>query len=83
MKPVTVRHTLDRQNVGAVVTDRKREARIDPPAVDDDRAGAALTAVTALLGAGQIQVFAQKVQKRNARIIQLDRPLDAVDSESR
>ena len=53
MKPVTLRHTFDRQDVGAVVTDRKREARIDPPSVDDDGAGAALAAVAALLGSGQ------------------------------
>ena len=78
MKPVALCHAFDGQDVGAVVTDRQREARIDPPSIDDDRAGAALAAVAALLGSGQMQAFAKKIEQRHARIVKLDRSLDAV-----
>ena len=71
MKPVALRHAFDREDVGAVVTDREREARIDPASVDDDRAGAALAAVAALLGSGQIQAFAKKIEERDPRVVQL------------
>ena len=73
MKPIALRHAFDRQDVGAVVTDRKRKARIDPSSVDDDRAGAALAAVAALLGSGQMQAFAKKIEEGDTRVIQLDR----------
>jgi hypothetical protein len=59
MKATALRHTLDRQNFGAIVADRKRKARIDPSSVEQDRAGAALAAITALLGSGQSQAFTQ------------------------
>ena len=72
MQPVALRDAFDRQDVSAVVADREREARIDPAAVDDDRAGAALAAVAAFLGSGQIQPFAKKIEQRDARIIELD-----------
>ncbi len=82
MKPIALRHAFDRQDVSAVVTDRKRQAGIDPPSVDDDRAGAALAAVAALLGSGQMQAFAKKIEQRDARIVELDRSRDAVHGES-
>jgi len=63
---------------GAVVGDRQRQARIDPPSVDQDRAGAALAAVAAFLGAGQVESFAQQVEQRDARIVELDVPLHAI-----
>jgi hypothetical protein len=62
MKPATLCHALDGEDVGAVVTDGQRKARIDTSSVDNDRAGAALAAVTALLGSGQIKVFAEKIE---------------------
>ena len=71
MKPIALRHAFDRQDVGAVVADRQRQARIDPPSVDDDRAGAALAAVAALLGSGQVQALAQKIEQRDARVVEL------------
>ena len=52
----------------AVVHHRQRQARVDPATVDDDRAGAALAVVAALLGAGQVQVFAQRIEQRGARV---------------
>jgi len=82
MKPVALRHTLDREDVGAVVADRKRKARIHPPSVDDDGAGTTLAAIAALLGSCQFEAFAKKIQERHTRIIQLDRFSDAIHSES-
>ena len=78
-----LRHAFDREDIGAVVTDRERKARIDPPSVDDDGAGAALAAVAALLGSGQIQPLAQQIEQRDAGVIERDRPLHAVHGESR
>ena len=48
----------------AVLHDRQRQAGIDPPAVDQHRAGAALAVVAALLGAGQVELVAQQVEER-------------------
>ena len=58
----------------------ERQAGIDPPAVDEDRAGAALAVVAALLGAGQAQVLAQRVEQRRARI-DLQAVLLAIDRQ--
>ena len=52
----------------AFVHDGERQAGIDPPPVDDHRAGAALAVVAALLGAGQVQMLAQRVEQRGARV---------------
>ena len=83
MKPVALGHAFDGEDVSAVVADRKRKAGIDPSSVDDDRAGAALAAITTLLGSGQFQAFAKQVQEGDTGVIQLDRSPDAVHSESR
>jgi hypothetical protein len=64
MKSITLCHTFDRKDVSAVVADRKRKARIDPSSLDDDRAGAALPPVAALLRSGQMKAFAKKIQER-------------------
>ena len=52
----------------AFVHDGERQAGIDPAAVDDHGAGAALALIAALLGAGEMEVLAQRVQQRGARI---------------
>jgi hypothetical protein len=83
MKSAALRDTFDRQDVSPVMTDCKRKARIDPPPVDDDSAGAALATVTALLGSCQFEALAKKIQKGDARVIELDRSLHAVHSQSR
>ena len=49
-------------------TGRKSEARQHAPTVDQHRAGAALSMVAALLGAGQPQVLAQCIEQSRARI---------------
>ena len=67
MQPAALRHAFDGENVRAVVADGERQTGIDPPPVDDDRAGAALAAVAPLLGAGQVQPFAQQIEQRDAR----------------
>ena len=48
------------------------------PAVDQDGAGAALAAIAALLGAGQVETLAQQVEERDAWIVELDVPLHAI-----
>ncbi len=49
----------------------------DPAAVDDHRTGAALAVIAALLGAGEMQVLAQRVEQRGPGI-QTDLPDVAV-----
>ena len=83
MQAVAARHAFDGQDVRALVTDRQRQAGIDAPSIDDDRAGAALAAIAALLGSGQIEPFAQKIEQRDARIVKLDRARDTVYGERR
>ena len=48
--------------------DRQRQAGEDAPAVDEDGAGAALAVVAALLGAGQAEMLAQRVEQRRADV---------------
>src|SRR5206468_2304075 len=52
------RQALDGEHVGAVVADGERQAGVDAPAVDQHRAGPALAAVAALLGAGEVEPLA-------------------------
>ena len=52
------------------------------PAVDQHRAGAALAAVAALLGAGQVEPLAQQVEQRDARVVERDVAPLAVDGEA-
>ena len=83
MKSVALRDAFDCADIGTVMTDRKRKARIDPAPVDDNGAGAALAAVTTLLGSCQFKVLAKKIQEGDPRVIELDRSLHAVHSQSR
>ena len=62
---------------------RERQAGIEPASIDDDGAGAALPAVAALLGTGQMKAFAKQVEQRDPGVIERDRPLHAVHSETR
>ena len=52
----------------------ERQAGIDAAAIDEDGAGAALAAVAALLGSGQIEPLAQQVEQRDAGVVEHDRP---------
>src|SRR5262249_15441369 len=58
-------HGLD---LGAVRVEREREAGEHRLAVDDDRAGPAVTLVTALLGADHIEVVAERLEQRAPRV---------------
>ena len=53
--------------VALCCTARLRQELIRVP-FDDHRAGAALAVVAALLGAGQVQMLAQRVEQRRAGI---------------
>ena len=66
--------------VVALVHHRQAQAGVDPPPFDDHRAGAALAVVAALLGAGQVQMLAQRIEQRRARI-ELKRMLVAIDGQ--
>ena len=83
MQAIPARHAFDREDVGAVVADRERQARIEPASIDEDGAGAALPAVAALLGAGQMKPLAKQVEQRDPGVIERDRPLHAVHGETR
>ncbi|MNP51306.1 hypothetical protein D3C76_1456120 [compost metagenome] len=59
---------LDSGDFRAFVHYRQGQAGIDAPAVDNDRAGAALAVVATFLGAGELQVFAQQVEQGGAGV---------------
>jgi len=54
------------------MADRQSQARIDPSAVDQDRACAALTAVASLFGSRQMQALAQEVEQRDPGVLEFD-----------
>ena len=49
---------------------------------DEHGAGAALAAVAALLGAGQVEALAQEIEKRHARVVERDVSSLTVDGEA-
>ena len=59
---------LDGDDLGVLMRDGEGEAAIDAPPVEQDGAGAALPMVAALLGAGDSEPLAQRVQQRRAGI---------------
>jgi len=83
MQPIALRYALDREDLSAVVTDRKRKARIDPSSVDDDRTGATLPAVTAFLGSRQMKAFAKNIEEGDTWVIKFDGPSDTVYGKCR
>jgi hypothetical protein len=80
MQIVAVGQPLDRRDRLPVVHHRQREARIDPAASHQYRAGAALAVIAALLGAGQREVLAQRVEQGRPRVQSHD-ARTAVDHE--
>src|SRR6266852_1730487 len=82
MQLVAMRDALDGEDVRAIVAYRQRQAGIDPPAVHQDRACAALAAVASLLGSGELKALAQEVEQRDARIVQHEVTRLTVDGES-
>ena len=73
---------FDRGDLRAVQADGKRQTGIDAPAVDQHRAGAALAAVAALLGSGEIEPLAQQVEQGDARILKVEFVLATVDGKA-
>jgi hypothetical protein len=71
---------FDGRDLVALLHDRKGQAGVDPTAVDQHGAGAALPEVAPLLGAGQPEMLAQRVEQGGARV-QLQAVLGAVDPE--
>ncbi|MNI73685.1 hypothetical protein D3C73_1297090 [compost metagenome] len=55
-------------DLGPVMHDGQRQTGIDAPPVQHHRTGATLAVVATLLGAGQVQMFAQRVQQRGAHV---------------
>src|SRR3954470_4848560 len=70
MKLVAARDAFDGEDVGAVMADGEREAGVDPLAVDENGAGAALAAIASLLGSGQMEALTQEIEQRDARIVE-------------
>ena len=73
---------LDGGDFGAVEGDGEGQAGVDPPVVDQHRAGAALAAVAAFLGAGQGHALAQEVEQGHPRVVERYRPCLAVDGQA-
>jgi hypothetical protein len=63
MEIVGAAKPFDRQDVIILMHHRKRETGIDPPAVHQHGARAALAMVAALLGAGQREMLAELIVK--------------------
>jgi hypothetical protein len=59
---------LDRRDRVALVHGGETQAGVNAHAVHQHRAGAAMAVVAALLGAGEMQVLAQSVEQRDARV---------------
>src|SRR5438046_1663758 len=68
MEPLAFSQALDGRDLAPVYEGSKREARFDAFAIHQDRAGAALAEATAFLRACQMQVLAQRIEERSARI---------------
>jgi hypothetical protein len=66
MQPVAVCEPFDRGDLGAVLGDREHKAAVHPPAVQQDRAGAALALIASLLRAGPAQPLPQNVEQSAA-----------------
>ena len=67
-RAVAAGQALDRRDLPALGHGGQRQAGQHAAAVDQHRAGAALALVAALLGAGQRQVLAQRIQQGDARV---------------
>ena len=65
---ITARDALNGGNARSVVHDRQSQTRIDPPAIEQHGACATCTLIAALLCPGQLQMLAQSVEQRGARI---------------
>src|SRR5262245_2050507 len=60
--------SFDGPNLLALRLDGQRRAGVDRLAVNDHRAGAASGAIAHAFGAGDVQIVAQRVEQRDARL---------------
>ena len=63
---IALGQAFDRHDFGAVRLDREDRAGFGASAVDEHRAGAALTRIAADVRAGEVEVFAQEVDEEHA-----------------
>lgn len=68
MKLITLCQAFDGRYFVSLVHDRETEATVDPPAIDEHGAGAALSVVAAFFRASKLQMLAQQIEQRRARI---------------
>ena len=68
MQLVAVRETFDRRDLVAFVRDREAEAGINAPAIHEDGARTALAVIATFLRTGEMQMLAQRIEQRDARI---------------
>src|SRR5689334_16008378 len=71
---------LDRRHLVPLAGHGQGQAGEHPPAIDPDRAGAAGALVAALLGAGEVEVLAQRVEQAHPGL-EGDRVRPAVDGQ--
>ena len=67
MQRAVLGQAFDCCDLRAVFHDRERQAGIDPAAIDQNRAGAALAVIAALLRSGQADMDPQRVKKGRPR----------------
>ncbi len=80
MQPAILGNPLDRGDGPAACHHRQHQAGIDPLALQQHRAGAALAEVAATLGAGEMQPITQRVEQRGAGIDH-ERVIRAIDRQ--
>ncbi len=68
VKILSVSQSLNGGHFIAIVHQSKTEARLDAPAVDDDRASATLSMIAPFLAACQVKAIAQHIKKGHTRI---------------
>src|ERR1700733_6457551 len=68
MKRARCAEVLDGRDLPALVLNGQSEAGIDALAVDQDSAGAARPLIAPLLGAEEVQMFTQKIEKRRSHV---------------
>jgi hypothetical protein len=67
MKRTVFRQSFDGGDLRTVLHNSQCKARIDPPAIDQNRTGAALAVVATLLRSGQTKMDAQRIKERSPR----------------
>src|SRR5258706_891435 len=68
MKRARRSQPFDGDDPVVLVHDRKRKARVDPPAVDEHCASATLPVVATLLGTAQAEILAESVKQCGAQV---------------